>query len=82
MLRLALRLLDLDAHRDALHDLDPVASGILRWQHGELRAGRLQPEARGGRVGPLPAEPGVEQQRDENAGAQAPVEERHRGLGL
>src|SRR5262245_20704850 len=28
-----------DAHGDALHDLDPVAGGILRRQHGELRTG-------------------------------------------
>src|SRR5579871_287828 len=34
--------LQLDAHRDALHDLDPVAGGILRRQQRELRAGRLR----------------------------------------
>src|SRR6478752_8508992 len=37
------------AQRDALHDLDPVASRVLRRQHGELRAGRR------GERGDLPA---------------------------
>src|SRR4051812_29280352 len=39
--RIALAALHRRAHRDALHDLDPVAGGVLRRQHGELRAGRL-----------------------------------------
>ena len=30
---------ELDAHRHALHDLDPVAGRVLRRQDGELRAG-------------------------------------------
>ena len=34
------RRLDLHAHRDALHHLHPVAAGVLRRQHAELRAGR------------------------------------------
>ena len=34
------RLLDLDAHRNALHHLHPVAGRVLRRQHGELGAGR------------------------------------------
>jgi hypothetical protein len=36
-----LTLVELDAHRQALDDLDPVARGVLRRQHGEgaARAG-------------------------------------------
>src|SRR6266576_1698499 len=29
------RLVEHDLHRDALHDLDVIASGILRWQKAE-----------------------------------------------
>src|SRR6202166_4778484 len=38
-------------HRDALHHLDPVAGGILRWQQREYRAagGRQRRDLRGGR---------------------------------
>src|SRR5579859_191397 len=31
---------NLQAHRNALHDLDPVAGRVLRRQHGEVRARR------------------------------------------
>ena len=33
-------------HRQALHDLDPVARGVLRRQHGELRARRRAQSSR------------------------------------
>jgi hypothetical protein len=36
--RLARRVVDADAHRNALHDLDPVAGGVLRRQQREARA--------------------------------------------
>ena len=45
--RLALGIVDRHAHRDALHDLDPVAGGVLRRQQREARrrggADRWQP---------------------------------------
>ena len=39
-LRLPGGLIDADAHGNALHHLHPVAGGVLRRQHGELRSGR------------------------------------------
>src|SRR5450755_1271695 len=38
-LRLAGHIGDADAHRDPLHDLDPVAAGIFGWQQREARGG-------------------------------------------
>ena len=35
----AIGVFDLHAHGEPLHDLDPVAGGVLRGQHRELRAG-------------------------------------------
>ena len=32
-------LVEHDLDRDALHNLDPVAGGVFRWQEGEGRAG-------------------------------------------
>src|SRR5262245_41171506 len=35
---LPVRVVDLDAYGETLHDFDPVARRVLRWPHGELRA--------------------------------------------